>query len=255
MHGRYLSIMGSCNGFLCMASERSPNPAIICNPITREQICLPESVPDFPFFDHHIGLGYDLSTKKYKVVRMYMDNSEFNRFQIITLGESSWRQLDAPYRVLFWGIVGPIYCEGALYWIIDKVSHSVGNEYILVLDLSDEEFRTITIPSNIRMPRLMHVWRVISNRGRNCMVHHYTCDMYVHWNVFSRPVLVSMLGEDSFLLEVSKFGLHWERDLVQYFPQMRQYYNLKIDRLPTWFRSICFSPNLISPHSVLFHVV
>ncbi|KAA8541070.1 hypothetical protein F0562_025033 [Nyssa sinensis] len=230
MHGRYLSIMGSCNGFLCMASERSPNPVIICNPITREQICLPESVPDFSFFDHHIGLGYDLSTMKYKVVRMYMENSEFNRFWIITLGESSWRQLDAPYRVLFWGIVGPIYCEGALYWIIDKVSHSVGNEYILVLDLSDEEFRTIMNPSNIRMPmynpnlydgnlqllnlagiitliedecRLMHVWRVISNRGRNYMVHHYTCDMYVRWNVFSRPVLVSMLGEDSFLLELS----------------------------------------------------
>ncbi|KAK9277830.1 hypothetical protein L1049_027386 [Liquidambar formosana] len=268
-----LSIMGSCNGLLCMALDIFPNPVVVCNPITKEHMVLPESATDFHFFDHHVGLGYDPWTKNYKAVRVYTGTSEFCQFYVITLGESSWRQLHAPYRVLCGGTEGPVYCEGALYWIIDRVFH-IGNEYILTFDLRDEKFRTISFPPNMRMPRynpdwydgnlqllnlagcitlvqdecrLMHVWRVTGNGDSGFSVLHYTCDMCVRWNVFSRPVLIGMLSQDSFLLEVSKFGMHWERDLVQYFPQRKQYSNLQIHGLPVWFRSSCFKPNLVSP--------
>ena len=271
--GRNLIVMSSCNGLLCLASEESPNPVIISNPITRKYIVLPESVNASYSFIQLVGLGYDPWNMKYKVVRSYIDNSKFTRFEIITLGEASWRQLDVPCRVVCGRNSRPIYCEGALYWILDKKFHYDGDGCILAFDLREEKFGMIALPPNIRMPtgnpglyngslhllnvagcltviadecQFLHIWQVMRNRDRGFSVRYRRSDMHCRWSVFSQPVLLDWC-KDSLLLSVSKFGVYSERDLVEYFPERKQYAGHHIRGLPKWFRSCSFKPNLISP--------
>lgn len=90
-----LQIMCSCNGLLCLASDKNLDPVVIYNPITRERVILPLSNSKSVIYYQQAGLGFDPSTDKYKVVRSYtgfISMHKVGRFEIISLGESSWNK-------------------------------------------------------------------------------------------------------------------------------------------------------------------
>ncbi|XP_042511698.1 putative F-box protein At3g20705 [Macadamia integrifolia] len=96
-----LDLVGSCNGLVCMAPDRNFDSIFIYNPITGESLCLPESnladgfISFGPRTVPRIGFGYDHAAKKYKVIRFWYHGGKFAG-EIITCGESSWRNLDTP---------------------------------------------------------------------------------------------------------------------------------------------------------------
>ncbi|KAK9277865.1 hypothetical protein L1049_027422 [Liquidambar formosana] len=158
---RGIRIMCSCNGLLCMASGLELNPVVIYNPVTKEYIVLPKSEQNFGLWGHQVGFGFNPVIKKYKVVRIYETytngNIHNNRGDIITLGESSWRQIHVPYRLLYTGCHGPIFCGGALHWIINREFHN-GLEFILRFHISKEVFQGILLPTSAKAPKYEPVY-------------------------------------------------------------------------------------------------
>ncbi|XP_042505610.1 uncharacterized protein LOC122082204 [Macadamia integrifolia] len=109
----------------------------------------------------HIGFGVD-STGKYKVIKMWSNELESDssnedddeRFmmkgEIITLGESSWREIAIPSKIDF-AIdcqlqLEMVFMNGALYSIMKKPKDRSQQPMILVFDLHDKKFYTIEFP-------------------------------------------------------------------------------------------------------------
>ncbi|KAJ4954619.1 hypothetical protein NE237_011402 [Protea cynaroides] len=93
-------IVGSCNGFLCIAPEKGDAPVYLLNPITRETMRLPKSQLILNR-RYSVGFGFDRLSKKYKVVRVYYEGNLRSHgvrafSEIITVGQSSWRKLEFP---------------------------------------------------------------------------------------------------------------------------------------------------------------
>ncbi|XP_042500549.1 F-box protein At5g49610-like isoform X1 [Macadamia integrifolia] len=170
LEGNCLDIMGSCNGFICIAEREGLGLICLCNPITRERFMLPKSHRILPrtFSNsrpiNSVGFGFDSVSKKYKVVRaLYYTNcyDKVTRYcEIITVGEeSSWRKLEFPNmsvqdqhvcgRDLYGYILEqyethPVLLDGTLYWLIENHNFDSDNgEYILALDIDSEKFWTI----------------------------------------------------------------------------------------------------------------
>ncbi|KAJ4826876.1 hypothetical protein Tsubulata_032456 [Turnera subulata] len=156
--------ISSCNGLLCIAptdedDESETPPIVVCNPITKEHTVLPkpEDIGQYGF-ENQVGIGFDPSTNKYKVARIYylaMNDNESHCFcEIITLGEkNSWRKIDLPFEVLPLESGGAVFWEGALHWICSSEKEERISGYIFMkvcilrLDMSKEEFHLIPTAS------------------------------------------------------------------------------------------------------------
>ncbi|KAJ4834333.1 hypothetical protein Tsubulata_048667 [Turnera subulata] len=120
--------ISSCNGLLCIApTHDSETPIVVCNPITKEHLVLPKTDQDgHEGFGNQVGIGFDASTNKYKVARMYNlttnDNQSYSFFEIITVGEEkSWRKIGLPlngFKVIPTESGGAVFWEGALHWCL-----------------------------------------------------------------------------------------------------------------------------------------
>lgn len=138
---RDAKIVGSSNGLLCLTGTPS---ICICNPITREQIMLPEIKTQYCDNHEHCmwanGFGYLSSTNEYKVVAIHASSEPiFIDVQIYTLGSrSGWRNLgrfdmdlcQSSYAFLPQGV----FANGALYWVSGDL------EMIVTFDLTQEKF-------------------------------------------------------------------------------------------------------------------
>ncbi|KAJ4823548.1 hypothetical protein Tsubulata_050980 [Turnera subulata] len=147
--------ISSCNGLLCIApTDDSETPIVVCNPITKEHTVLPkpEDIGQYGF-GNQVGIGFDASSNKYKVARMYYltanDNESYSFCEIITVGEDkSWRKIDLPFNGGFKVIPtesgGAVFWEGALHWICVHVEdRQWAALFILRFDISKEEFQFI----------------------------------------------------------------------------------------------------------------
>ncbi|XAR63833.1 hypothetical protein NMG60_11023937 [Bertholletia excelsa] len=139
-----LQIMCSCDGFLCMASPYFLDPVVIYNPITGDRLVLPSSGSVSGISHQAVGFGFDPSTEKYKVVRAYtISGKEVTKFEIISIGEKSWRELCTPRVLAKREGVRAVCWDGALYWTMKKSFVTT----IVQLDLRDEKFRYIKFPN------------------------------------------------------------------------------------------------------------
>ncbi|KAJ4840203.1 hypothetical protein Tsubulata_002954 [Turnera subulata] len=148
--------ISSCNGLLCIAptdedDDSETPPIVVCNPITKEHTFLPKTEDGQEGFWNKVGIGFDASTNKYKVARIYyltMNDNESRWFcEIITIGEEkSWRKIDLPFNVIpLEESGGAVFWEGALHWIC---MGEWGALFILRFDISKEEFQLIEAPFN-----------------------------------------------------------------------------------------------------------
>ncbi|KAA8542574.1 hypothetical protein F0562_023726 [Nyssa sinensis] len=213
-HLVYRHVMCSCNGLLCIASDFKLDPVFIYNPMTRKHVILPSSDSKLDFQDQKVGLGFDPSTGTYKVVRLYKDESEASRFEILSLGESSWKELSAPHNY-------------------DKFS-------ILAFDLIEEKFQIIALPKEFPSDGLpyfdfqdldgyltfvehdsdlMKMWRLTGEKvGDFSLCLERTYDTHVRWNDWLGYGMIGGLNRNDYLLKVWFYeGLHRKTHVTQVF--------------------------------------
>ena len=108
------------------------------NPFTGEQLDLPQ---DFSEHDE-VGLGYDVKTNDYKVVRIYKDNPYENddvnlKTSIYSMKSRAWHNIeDFPS---FYARSG-VFANGLLYFLACKNSWDEGATVMISLDLSTETY-------------------------------------------------------------------------------------------------------------------
>ncbi|XP_030530773.2 F-box protein At5g49610-like [Rhodamnia argentea] len=138
-----LRAMGTCRGLLCVGSPSALDPVFVCNPITREYRRLPTS-GETDIGGHEVGLGFDPSAGKYKVLRTYVNEGR-RFFEVTTLGESSWRRLDVPDGWQAYFVYQPIFWNGAIHWRTSRK----GRDFIISFDVRHEKFRMISFPKDV----------------------------------------------------------------------------------------------------------
>lgn len=263
-----LEIMCSCNGLLCIASSRTLNPVIIYNPITRERLMLPRSRSKAVISHHEVSFGFDPSTKKYKVFRAYTasySRGKVNNFNIISLGERSWRKLTEPGNMVKRDVYGVVSWGGALYWRIVEGPFIV----IVQFNLRDEKFRMFNFPDYF--PRnhfslglidvggsltlvqnannVVELWKLTENKVNDLSLSlQDTHNMHVRWGGGLFCEFVCQMNQKSYLVQVRlrNCQLQQQEHLTLYFPETSQYSTLEILGLPKSFMPIWLKPNLMS---------
>ncbi|GFY94390.1 hypothetical protein Acr_09g0008360 [Actinidia rufa] len=145
-----VTLVGSCNGLLCLRSDLRPLPLYyICNPVLGELVVL----PPLSFFVNYSGFGFCPKTKQYKVICFIcfsctdpMTNVLSTKAvaEICTLGTESWRRIgDAPCPLL--GGSFDSFLNGNLHWLTNSVSAS---NRICSFDFESEQFRSVPSPTH-----------------------------------------------------------------------------------------------------------
>lgn len=270
-----LQLMCSCNGLLCLASPSRQDPLIIVNPILRESVILPPAgrIKDLA---SQIGFHFDPSSGRYKVVRAYrnIDDRERSKFEMITLGESSWRELSAPCVPLELHCRGAVYWNGAFHWKIDDKDNRSGFNSILSFDIGDEKFYTISCHCKFgraydltvlegcltlieRDAHLMKIWKVTGTKDDGfSLCFQRKLDTNVIWNHNLHYAVISQNNDDDFLLQGSFGDGNGHRNdwFVQFSPKKQPMYNcLNIPGLPNHiqFQRVSFKPTFVSPKAAL----
>ncbi|XP_059644702.1 F-box/LRR-repeat/kelch-repeat protein At2g27520-like [Cornus florida] len=273
-------IMCSCSGLLCLSPITKLDPMVIYNPMTRQRMILPSldceairSHEDGFLRSHEAGLGYDLSTGRYKVVREYKYGNESSRFEILSLGESSWRELSAPHSLndCYWDGSPSLFWNGALYWKIIKDSNGDCNISILAFDLSEEKFQILSFSNKFSFPwsscdlldldgrltlvehkydtNMMKLWRLSGKKVGDfslCLEQIY--DTHVKWTSEMSPMVISGLNNNGYLLCVTLWKDGAQRTYItRYFPQNAEYWHLDIPVITELFNTYSFRPSLVSP--------
>ncbi|KAF9608383.1 hypothetical protein IFM89_009749 [Coptis chinensis] len=226
------------------------------------------------------------TTKKYKVVRFFkfcIGDDPCTKGEVITVGEGSWRELELSGRVVGGFNEKPAFSDGAFHWVIDKESQS-GCERILVLDIYDEKFRTIRIPSSvIRAFNYPSEARLLNLGGSLLLVEHELWERFCTWRIvrssdtkkdckfyksshslnFSKAYrndifsikLQNMLIDNKFLFHVRFVNLRGREEkkdhLSLYLPEKGEYQVVEVSGVPTFFQPNLFVPSLISPHDAI----
>ncbi|XP_042493317.1 F-box protein At5g49610-like [Macadamia integrifolia] len=180
-----VTLQDSCNGLLLLKRENCVEQYYICNPITKWYLKLPQ----FLFLgddDQHwwSSLAYDNSNQKYKVVITYWkpdkllyDPMSYKCGVFTILGNKdgggdgdgsssgSWRELDipAPYEL---APCCPCFANGALHWMANGRPEDM-DEYILLMELANEEFRVINSP----LPPIEWPSALLKMKGSLCIAH------------------------------------------------------------------------------------
>lgn len=267
-----LGVRCFCDGFLCMASEKRLDPVCICNPITKESVILPLSRSKAHLVRHKLAFGFDQSSGKYKVIRDYRtsSNKHLSKFQIITLGESSWRQLNPPQNLCTSDWDAAVSWNGSLHWIIDDKTI---DEPILAFDLSSETFYTIpfhrlclshecyelqVLGASLTIvehnSHMIKIWEVAGNKVKgfsaSCREEH---DTYVCWNKYFFYKTISQLSHKSFMLQVCiTDNKNVKKDwFTRFVPEKAQYFHQDIHGLPEHFNTAHFKPSFVSPNALV----
>ncbi|KAI3716430.1 hypothetical protein L1987_67303 [Smallanthus sonchifolius] len=146
--GKYVLIVGSCNGLLCMAIEED---ILIWNPSTRKSIILP-----YPAHQSHYllsmlcGFGYEESANDYKVVEISYMFKGIPKYETIvkiySLRDGNWKKIGAfpPHddTLVDFGK----FLNGALHWAARKDFGPSYSWTIVCLDLAKETWGEVLQP-------------------------------------------------------------------------------------------------------------
>lgn len=114
-----LSFVGTCRGLLCFASPSEV--VMVCNPVTREHVILPEPTPCPKPYRVMLAFGFNPIVKNYKVVRLVCpppDRHPEIAAQVYTLGDAgSWRAVQG-FNFNCAPRGRPVYASGAVHWLV-----------------------------------------------------------------------------------------------------------------------------------------
>ncbi|KAJ4841023.1 hypothetical protein Tsubulata_044439 [Turnera subulata] len=280
----------SWNGLLlCVAPRPNLHPTMVCNPITKEQIVLPEiDVPAVP--ENQVGIGFDPSINKYKVARMYPlgknEEDKHSLCEIITLGENSWRKMGLPFKVLPIKTGRAIFWEGALHWICSGKEERrkidvIKEVCILRFDISKEVFDLVPTPFSIITTTSTHLsykFQLLDLAGSLTLVdlqeaekfslcqykrseaggiHQERCFSFDLKPLGKRLQFYSLFGAvdpDKLLLKVSIIeeneGVLPDK-IVVYSPEKERFSYLEMRGTPKSFLPTSFRPSLVSIQATL----
>lgn len=198
--------MSHCDGLVLIPTDTK---VYVLNPAIGDILTLPDGHKDEGLFQS-VGLGLDLGTYKYKVVRSFYRSVDYSErtydvgMEVFTLGgdytDSCWRGTvnDPPYPV--WSQV-PKYFEGSVYWDICEDLLESPPQGFLKFSLEDETFSFICYPSvgskgegdtfvlielggqlclGQELPTQIVIW-VLPTRGSRCWVRHYVISLLEAW--------------------------------------------------------------------------
>ncbi|XP_010920812.1 F-box/kelch-repeat protein At3g06240 [Elaeis guineensis] len=147
----------SCNGLICVLGLRS---AIMVNPGTGKVIMLPEGTiacnnSKLPISG---GLGFDVSTGEYKVVRFVHCLDLTVACEVLTLGSQSWRRIsNAPLPDT---VRPPVVVNEAIHWTAKSDRHD-GPEVAVSFDIRRETFGVIMHPECSRSSKVGNMVSVV----------------------------------------------------------------------------------------------
>ncbi|GJX05971.1 putative F-box protein [Tanacetum coccineum] len=155
-------IKASCDGLIVVDNKLKKGELVIMNPVTRELSLLPLGTICLP---HEESFGLVCcGTQGYKLVHLFIDESQLIGCEVLQIGEKSWKVIDGPsFGLMKWFGYDPVFASGALHWV-PEVDHS---DYIVTMTIDDEKFHRITLPKSSRFnDRIMEV------SERLCFVTH-----------------------------------------------------------------------------------
>ncbi|KAK1670592.1 hypothetical protein QYE76_058758 [Lolium multiflorum] len=183
-----MSIVGSCNGLVCLCDDTAPGGAItVANPSTGEALRLPP-LP-MPGAAAHLynndnsnrkwhqtySFAYHHGTGSYKVVHV---PCHFDRFwqpkivHVFTLGDASWRDVytgtDARCSL---GSLSLVEVDGTVYWLTEDAGK------IMAFDLKHE---CVTRTEPVAVPSMSSTCRLMKVHGR-LAVAVYNDDSAMVW--------------------------------------------------------------------------
>ncbi|KAI3509655.1 hypothetical protein L1887_25098 [Cichorium endivia] len=165
------SVVGSCNGLLCLSDSLYGEPVYVFNPFSRDYLELPKS-KQFQEQEVMFGFGFHPVTNEYKVVKIvYYRNKQGKRrvirnnrnypkseVQILTISKqsnkNSWRSLGkVPYQLDRQATEVPVV-NGRIHWLSrpGRIAGVVGRA-IISFDLKDEQFKVVAKPPNVTVVR------------------------------------------------------------------------------------------------------
>ncbi|KAH7687421.1 F-box domain-containing protein [Dioscorea alata] len=151
--------VGTCNGLLCFAPDKSQEPLFLCNPVTGEQITLPRSHCPFRAQYRHyycsFAFGFCPYTEKYKVIEILSPRlellSSYGKMMVYTVGNGkTWRKIKGFQHSLQ---ADSVYINGKVYWQINCKGED-GETGIVCFDVTKE---TVT--------RMEYPWSRVYRRG------------------------------------------------------------------------------------------
>ncbi|KAI8572530.1 hypothetical protein RHMOL_Rhmol01G0206600 [Rhododendron molle] len=162
---QYGSVVGSCNGLVCIYFWELVDTFYIWNPSTRETHALSAFGKEF-VVGTSFGFGYDSPNDDYKVVRVAFVEGR-HEVEVYSLRKDSWRRIgDFPSQLItnYFVEAGKLV-NGSIHWAAtNPSSHSW---LITTLDLSEETYREVPQPN---YESEIHDLSVIALRGRLCIV-------------------------------------------------------------------------------------
>ncbi|KAJ4763968.1 F-box and associated interaction domains-containing protein [Rhynchospora pubera] len=116
-----------CDGLVCLTNK--DDRSMILNPTTRE--CF--MIPGPPIRTNLLELGFDSSSKVYKVLRVSNPKLDENYiWELLTVGSTLWREVGTTTGEDFF--IGGIYVKGIVYW----VAYKEGERSLLSFDFKEE---------------------------------------------------------------------------------------------------------------------
>ncbi|WVZ91043.1 hypothetical protein U9M48_037267 [Paspalum notatum var. saurae] len=178
LHGEFESVffMSHCNGLVLLPTDTK---IYVFNPATGEFLKLPDGQKGAVDFQS-AGLGLDLGTNTYKVVRTFYRSADFVKrvysigMQVFTIGAlySCWRMLEDP-PLPVWQRQS-MYFKGSLLFHINEDSPESSSGF-LRLDLEDETFSFISHPLLTSHKRLDFV----ELDGELCLAQHLLSEIVI----------------------------------------------------------------------------
>ncbi|KAK2441372.1 F-box/kelch-repeat protein [Trifolium repens] len=177
------SIVGSCNGILCVVHDAysSKSSIQLWNPSIRKVRELPPfGEPPHPSYSHNYGFGYDSVTDNYKVVVVSFYRTPDDEFtdktevKVNTLGTNFWKNMqEFPFGTP--DCIGSgTFVSGTINWVASKHWHE-SPCFIVSLDLGKESFRKVLLPDLEEVDASMLYLSVL----RDCLCMTYDHDVWI----------------------------------------------------------------------------
>ncbi|GKU89949.1 hypothetical protein SLEP1_g4017 [Rubroshorea leprosula] len=186
---QYAESWGSCDGIVFFFdSSYMRDTIVIANPVIGEYRILPESciclpLPALYHGDDNedylarvvdaVGLGYDLKSNDYKILRVWeIESYNYSRqrfpqrAEVYTFSTNSWREINnfamevEIDNVVMEACFTPMpsfdrYWNGAYYWFVfcyERAGDTIRKHLIALFDMSDEVVRYIGLPKSCEEP-------------------------------------------------------------------------------------------------------
>ncbi|KAK6925558.1 F-box domain [Dillenia turbinata] len=143
---RLQALSCSCNCLLCFKNSDDPWTVTVFDVLREKKFTVPNGAITRMRKGYTVkyGLGWDSSSKNYKVVRVFVEHQVYNLVaEVQTLGTNSWREISSGKNPSCFLRGRPVFAFGALHWMAESLHE---NDYfhqkprIISFDIAEEEF-------------------------------------------------------------------------------------------------------------------